>query len=150
VLPPIHIIGIPGFDWIAFGVGLSVSLYWLRALRLARQGIRLFLQNFARATLVFCAIMLIFAAIRSRTHYIAAQEEVVAGFVALLTFAKWQRNRRSRYIPKRIRRSVVERDLKGETFDPTKHHIDHIWPFSKGGSHTTDNLRVIEKARNLR
>ena len=45
---------------------------------------------------------------------------------------------------------VIERDLKGEKFDPEKHHIDHVWPFSKGGSHTTDNLRVIEKKRNLR
>ena len=40
--------------------------------------------------------------------------------------------------------------MKGEKFDPKKHHVDHVWPFSRGGSHTADNLRVIEKKKNLR
>ena len=79
-----------------------------------------------------------------------SQGLVIAGFVALIAFGRWQGKRRSRVIPKAIRQAVIERDLKGERFDPKKHHIDHVWPFSRGGSHTTDNLRVIEKIRNLR
>jgi 5-methylcytosine-specific restriction endonuclease McrA len=45
---------------------------------------------------------------------------------------------------------VIARDLKGEKYDSRKHHIDHVWPFSGGGSHTVDNLRVIERRKNLR
>lgn len=77
------------------------------------------------------------------------QAEFIAGFVALILFGRWQSRKRSRYIPKSKRRAVIERDLKGEQYDPQKHHIDHVWPFARGGSHTTDNLRVIVKKRNL-
>jgi len=70
--------------------------------------------------------------------------------VAFVFFVRLQGKRRSRYISKATRRAVIERDLKGEKFDPKKHHVDHVWPFSRGGSHTTDNLRVIEKKKNLR
>jgi hypothetical protein len=60
--------------------------------------------------------------------------------------------RRERRIPTSVRRQVIARDLtsKGLTWDPTKHHIDHVVPFSRGGDHSIRNLRVIEKARNLR
>ncbi|MGH6887636.1 MAG: HNH endonuclease [Rhizomicrobium sp.] len=58
--------------------------------------------------------------------------------------------RRKRTIPKHIREAVIARDLGRKAFDPSKHHIDHIWPFSRGGSHTTDNLRVIHRKQNLR
>jgi len=57
--------------------------------------------------------------------------------------------KRSRYVSKATKRAVIARDLKGEKFDPKRHHVDHVWPFSRGGSHTTDNLRVIEKEKNL-
>lgn len=57
---------------------------------------------------------------------------------------------RKRAIPKRVRDAVIARDLSGDSFDPSRHHIDHIWPFSKGGSHTRDNLRVISKEKNLK
>ena len=52
--PPLHVTGDPNADWIIFTVGAVVSLYWLRALRLAREGARLFLRNLARAVLAFC------------------------------------------------------------------------------------------------
>jgi len=61
--PPLHVTGDPNADWISFIVGAVVCLYWLRAFRLAREGARLFLRNLARAVLVFCMVMLIFAAI---------------------------------------------------------------------------------------
>ena len=73
----------------------------------------------------------------------------MAGIVALIFFVRWQGRKRSRYIPKATRRAVIARDLKGEKFNPQKHHVDHVWPFARGGSHTTDNLRVIGKKKNL-
>lgn len=148
--PPFHVTGDPNADWVIFVVGLFVCLYWLRALRLAREGARLFLRNVASAVLVFCASMLILAAVRLQTQFQPTQEQVIAAIVALLFFGRFQSRKRSRYIPKTTRRAVIARDLKGEKFDPEKHHIDHVWPFSKGGSNTSDNLRVIAKEKNLR
>jgi hypothetical protein len=148
--PPLHITGNPDADWIIFLVGTAFSLYWLRALRLAREGVRLFLRNLAKAVLIFCALMVTLTALRPRTHLQPSQEQVSAGIVALIFFGRWRGKKRSRYIPKTTRRAVIARDLKGEKFDPQKHHVDHVWPFSRGGSHTKDNLRVIDKRRNLR
>ena len=148
--PPLHVTGDPNADWIIFIVGAVVCLYWLRALRLARQGARLFLRNLASAVLAFCIVIAILTTIRLQTRFQPAQEQIIAGFVALVFFGQLQGKKRTRYIPKATRRAVIERDMKGEKFDAEKHHIDHVWPFSKGGSHTTDNLRVIEKKRNLR
>jgi hypothetical protein len=56
---------------------------------------------------------------------------------------------RSRIIPKKIRQAVIARDLKGAKFDATIHHLDHIVPFSKGGDHSVENLRVLPKKDNL-
>jgi hypothetical protein len=58
----------------------------------------------------------------------------------------------TRRIPKSIRRKVIARDLtnKGIKWDATKHHIDHVVPFSRGGDNSLRNLRVIEKQQNLR
>lgn len=147
--PPLHITGQPNADWIIFIVGAIVCLYWLRALRLARQGARLSLRNLAKAALVFFFLMMILATLRLRTHFQPPQEQVAAGIVAVIFFVRWQGQKRSRYIPKATRRAVIKRDLKGEKFDPQKHHVDHVWPFAKGGSHTADNLRVIDKKKNL-
>jgi hypothetical protein len=149
-MPPLlHVTGDPNADWIIFVVGAIICLYWLRALRLAREGARLFLRNLAQAILVFCAVMLTLAGVRLQTHLQQSQEQVIAGIVALIFFGKWHGRKRSRYIPKSVRRAVIARDLKGENFDPEKHHIDHVWPHSRGGSNTADNLRVIEKKKNL-
>jgi hypothetical protein len=150
VTPPIHITGVPNADWLILVVGAVLCLYWLRALRLARAGARLFLRNLLKSVVLFCVLMMIFTAARLQTHLLPSQEQIIAGFVALILFGRWQGRKRSRYIPKSTRRAVIKRDLKDEKFDPEKHHIDHVWPFSRGGSHTVDNLRVIEKKRNLR
>jgi hypothetical protein len=147
--PPLHITGVPNVDWIIFLVGWFFCLYWLRALRLAREGARLFLRNLLKAVIVFGVLMMILTAERSRTHFQPSTEQIIAGSVALLFFGRWQGQKRSRYIPKSTRRAVIKRDLKGGKFDSQKHHIDHVWPFSKGGSHTIDNLRVLEKKKNL-
>jgi len=100
--------------------------------------------------MAFCALMATLTAFRLRTHLQPSQEQVIAGVSALILFARWQGKKRSRYISRATRRAVIARDLKSEHYDPLKHHIDHVWPFSRGGSHTTDNLRVIEKKKNLK
>lgn len=148
--PPLHITGVPNADWVIFIVGTLVCLYWLRALRLAREGARRFLRNLIKSAIVFLAVTVMLAAVRLRTNFLPPQEEVIAGVVALVFLVRWQGERRSRHIPRATRCTVIERDLRGEKFDPEKHHIDHVWPFSKGGSHTADNLRVIAKKKNLR
>jgi hypothetical protein len=147
--PPFRITGLASADWTIVIVGAATSLYWLRALRLAREGARLFLRNLLKAITLFCSLMVIFVAIRPRTHLVPSQVEIIAGVGALVFFGLWQGKKRSRYIPRATRRAVIERDLKSEEYDPRKHHIDHVWPFSRGGSHTADNLRVIERKRNL-
>ncbi len=77
-------------------------------------------------------------------------EAVLAGVVVAFGVALcYPRMKYSRRIPADIRRRVIERDLKGEPFDPNRHQIDHIVPFSRGGGHTMDNLRVVERSRNL-
>ena len=145
--PPFRVTGDPGVDWIILVIGALVCLYWLRALRLAREGARLFLQNVAFASLAFIACQVVLAGMQVPHNNAVA----LSGLAALVVFGiRRQRLRRSRYIPVGVRRAVIARDLKGEEYDPTRHHIDHVWPFSKGGSHTADNLRVIDKKRNLK
>ncbi len=57
---------------------------------------------------------------------------------------------RTRRVPRHIRQAVIARDLKGAPFDPALHHLDHIVPFSKGGDHSVENLRVMAKEDNIR
>jgi hypothetical protein len=147
--PPFHITGHPSIDWIVFIlliVGALKCLYWLRALGLARQGARFYLFNLLKALNVLLVSIAVLAMMRMPTSLI----QPIAALVALAFFGWLHNRKRSRYIPKSIKRSVIARDLKDEEYDPEKHHIDHVWPFSKGGSHTTDNLRVIAKKKNLR
>jgi hypothetical protein len=145
--PPFHLTGDPTIDWIILAIGALVCLYWLRALRLAREGARLFLRNLVFAVLAFISCGLILAGMKIPNNTAV----VLAGFAALLVFGiRKKRFRRKRYISKSVKRAVIARDLKGEEYDSEKHHIDHVWPYSKGGSHTADNLRVIAKEKNLK
>src|SRR5260370_40938352 len=123
--PPFRITGATNADWIIVIVGAIISVYWLRALRLAREGVRLYLRLFARAVLSFFILLFVLAALRLQTHLRPSQEEMIAVFLAGVLFGRWRRKKRSRYIPKSTKQAVIERDLKGETFDPQKHHIDH-------------------------
>jgi hypothetical protein len=147
--PPIHLTGDPKLDWVIFIVGLCIALYWLRALRLAREGARLFLQNLLKALVAFCIVLAVCSTPQVQVRVPPAQAKGISGFVAFILFLYWQGQKRSRYIPKATKRAVIARDLKGEKYDSKKHHIDHVWPLAKGGSHTSDNLRVIPKKKNL-
>ncbi|HVU19145.1 MAG TPA: HNH endonuclease signature motif containing protein [Rhizomicrobium sp.] len=147
--PPVVLTGDPQADWIVFLIGyvalLGVAYYWLRYLKLAREGARRVLSMVATAGFVFCVCMVILLGHKLPANSAAPLSAVIGLLVAILTTEE-----RSRHIPAHVRRAVIARDLKGEPFDSTKHHIDHIVPFSRGGSHTTDNLRVVRKRDNLR
>jgi hypothetical protein len=76
-------------------------------------------------------------------------EALLAGVAAALvadTFIK----RRSRYIPAAVRRNLrAEYEMRtGKKFNSKKYELDHKVPFSRGGSHTEDNLRVLAKSHN--
>lgn len=56
----------------------------------------------------------------------------------------------SRHISAAVRRrKEAEFVLRtGKKFNPRRHELDHEVAFSKGGSNTEDNLRVVEKRKN--
>jgi len=144
-MPPVSITGDPALDWIIFFIVAGVCIYWARALHLAREGVGLLLENVAGASLVFIGSLFFFGAVRHPMNVPREQGRVIlAGLISLLFLIVQQGKKRSRYIPRSIRRAVIARDLNGARFDSRKHHIDHIWPFSLGGSHTLENLRVID------
>ena len=147
--PPIRFTGNPNLDLIIFIVGFFVGLYLLRALRLAREGARLSLSNLLKAFIAFCIVLAVCSMPQVQVRVPPAQAKGISGFVAFIFFLYWQGQKRSRYIPRTTKRAVIARDLKGEKYDSRKHHIDHVWPHSKGGSQTSDNLRVIPKKKNL-
>jgi hypothetical protein len=142
--PPLRVTGDPIFDWLVCIVVAGFCLYWLRAFRLAREGVLSLIGSFAIGVLIFIvgAQVLVAAGVKRD------DAPLIAGLVGGAYFLK-SRNRRSRYIPASVKRAVIARDLKGKRYNSAKHHIDHVWPYSRGGSNTIDNLRVIEKEKNL-
>jgi hypothetical protein len=76
-------------------------------------------------------------------------EALLGGIVAGLVVNQMISGR-SRHIPTSVRRKKIrEYELRtGKKFNPRKHELDHEVAFSKGGSHTEDNLRVVEKGKN--
>src|SRR5260370_14951677 len=76
-------------------------------------------------------------------------ESLLGGIVAALIVNQTMPGR-SRHIPASVRRrKIAGYELRtGKKFNPRKHELDHEVAFSKGGSHTEDNERVIEKRKN--
>ncbi len=71
---------------------------------------------------------------------------VIAAVIANELFSK----KRTRHIPASERRKAIARFERetGEKYNPKKHEIDHIAPFSRGGNNIANNLRVIPKKEN--
>lgn len=76
-------------------------------------------------------------------------ESLLAGVLAAVIVASRIPSRK-RYVPASARRRAIARyELKtGQKFNPRKHEIDHEIAFARGGGHTADNLRVMEKSAN--
>jgi hypothetical protein len=141
--PPLRITGNPSLDWLLLiALGLFI-LYHLKALRLSRETARPALRHF----IIGVIVGVLYYLWRGVAHGDSAVAEAfIFGFAALIFLPR----KRTRYIPAKVKREVIARDLKGERYDSRKHHIDHKWAYSRGGSHTKDNLRVIDKTKNLK
>ena len=111
-------------------LGLLGWFLAVRSIMAARQGIVHGLTLLARAWL---AALLSFVLVRlvwpnpTAALLIAA----LAGAVTILLSAK-----RTRHIPVSVRRQVIARfeAEKDRKYDPTEHHIDHIWPLPWEGA----------------
>jgi hypothetical protein len=150
----------PDHPWLLIAKigGLAVAgvvcTYWLCALRRAREGAKRFVWNSycSLASLYLIGVTFLLFVQTGRHAYAAPLVWIVCGiFIGGGILALRRRAPpRKRTIPKKVRDAVITRDLGRTPFDPSKHHIDHIWPFARGGSHTPDNLRVIAKKQNLK
>lgn len=130
---------------LAVFVVLQVLLTYNIAKRSDR--VRLKLRRTKVALLVYAGGIIILRSMK----YSDIESVVGACSVALaVTLLLVRPEQRSRRIPAAVRRQVIERDLGREPYDGTRHHIDHIVPFSRGGDNSPENLRVVEKRQNLR
>lgn len=111
----------------------------------ARQGIAWQIRRCVRALAVY--VIAVVVALRI-LHCTTLQAFIIGVLVEALAMFRYPK--RARRIPKHVRRKVIERDVGLENWDWQRFHIDHRVPFSRGGSHTVDNLRVISKTANLR
>jgi hypothetical protein len=135
-----------GFDWVLFLAAGVLFLYILKYAILSREHLRKVLRNFVLG-FIFGFIL------GSRMQMPKQGTPLSSGiFLGAVAAAFVKAKNQSRHIPARIKRQVIARDFKGREheYDSRKHHIDHKWAFARGGGHTPDNLRVIEKKKNLK
>jgi hypothetical protein len=107
--PPIQITGNPYIDWAVLFFGFIIVVYYLKAIRLARatirQGIRLFIGGFLLGLGYYVA--------RGKMGGDAPQADGILFGVLALLFVP--RRKRSRYIPRSVKRAVIARDLARNT-----------------------------------
>jgi hypothetical protein len=131
---------------IALFIAAPFVFYWIQVARRKRQWVAFKVRRMAVAAIFYVGgigVSLKLDRPPLEAAIIGCLAAIAAAFVLVNT------PKRDRRIPSLVRRAVIERDLKGEAFDSRIHHIDHIVPFSKGGDHSPENLRVILRSRNL-
>jgi len=79
-------------------------------------------------------------------------QTVAISVIAAVLLPSWtiESPKRSRRVPAHIKSAVLQRDLRSEPYDPKRHHLDHIVPYSMGGDTSIENLRVLPKEANLK
>src|SRR5262249_9561611 len=125
---------------------IAFAAYWLKYLRLVRESVR-----HLCSSLVYGLVALgVTLAILKDSQIDHDFKMIVGAAVGMIVFGLC--GKRSRRMPTNIRKAVIDRDLtsKGKEWNPKEYEIDHKVPFSKGGSHTPDNLRAIPKKQNRR
>lgn len=126
--------------WVAAVLAL---IYVLRIIRLARDGIIYAIRGLLSSGIIGAGLA--FLVLRETGNQeTAAVVAILSGVAAAqLTPA------RSRYIPKRVRRAAIAKfEATGQKYDSKVHDLDHIVPFARGGGHTVDNLRVVDRRKN--
>lgn len=122
---------------IMLGLVVAASAFARRALVMQR----------LRYGVALCLFAYIAYAI-AQPHMESGKALLVATFAALV-LGEYFRPKHSRYIRTRDRRrAIAEFERSGEKYNPRKHEIDHVVPYSRGGGNTSDNLKVIAKAKN--
>jgi hypothetical protein len=123
-----------------------IAYYYLQVARRKREVIRYKMRRIG----VYLGCILIGIAIIPSHGYSIQDAAIFSMFVGMsAAFVLIRPPKIDRRIPHRIRRAVIARfEAKGERFDRNLHDIDHIVPFSKGGDHSVENLRVILRSVN--
>ena len=131
--------------WIFIAITIVFGLYVLKAVRLSRESLRPILKRFI---LGFLIGLLYYAQWGKPSGDKPINNGIFFGALVAAVFHK----KRSRHIPNAVKRAARARDFKGREheYDPKKHHYHHKQPFARGGSHTLDNIRLIDKETNLK
>jgi hypothetical protein len=129
-------------------IGVPLAYYWIQVARRKREVIRFKLRRVS----VYIACILIGIAVIPSHGYTVQDAALFSMFVGTTAaFVLIRPPRTGRGIPKSVRRNVIARyEATGKKFDPKLHDMDHIVPFSKGGDHSEENLRVVDRSTNRR
>ena len=116
----------------------------LVGIRRRREGIRYWLKKIFAVEAVYLGVTFIMVRVGQ-----PPVESLLVGVIAALVINSFIKPRK-RNIPAATKlKARAKFELKtGTKFNPKKHEYDHKVPFSKLGSHTPDNVRVVDKKTN--
>ena len=123
-------------------IWLLVLYKAVREIWASRQGIAHRLKRSLKGTAVFLVSLLVLSKSQvALSNADAVLFALLAGAVVVAFSSK-----RPRRIPAKVRREVTPHyeAQTGAKYDPRKHHLDHIWPFVRGGSHTPRQSKGAE------
>jgi hypothetical protein len=125
-------------------VGFVIVFFVLLSLRRRREAIAHAMRRIFLAELTYLVVTVLMVK-AGRTPLESLLAGVLCGLVV-----NGRIPGRSRHVPSSVRRKkIAEYELRtGKKFNASKHELDHEVPFSRGGSHTEDNLRVVAKRKN--